>query len=42
MASEHTMLSAIEQHYEIYSEGWNGRVDVGAVTPVKAKAPSKP
>ncbi|HEU4992363.1 MAG TPA: hypothetical protein VFT52_07735 [Luteimonas sp.] len=42
MASEHTMLSAIEQHYEIYSEGWNGRVDVGAITPVKAKAQSKP
>jgi TPR repeat protein len=42
MASEHTMLSAIEQHYEVYSEGWNGRVDVGAVMPVKAKAPSKP
>jgi hypothetical protein len=42
MASEHTMLSAIEQHYEVYSEGWNGRVDVGAATPVKAKAPSKP
>lgn len=42
MASEHTLLTAIEQHYEVYSEGWNGHVDVGAVTPVKAKAPSKP
>lgn len=42
MASEHTMLSAIEQHYDVYSEGWNGRVTVGPVEPEKPRAAAKP
>lgn len=42
MASERTMLGAIEQHYEVYSEGWNGRVTVGPVEPEKAKAAARP
>lgn len=42
MASERTMLAAIEQHYEVYTEGWNGRVTVGPAEPVKAKAPARP
>ncbi len=42
MASEHTMLAAIEQHYEVYTEGWHGRVTVGPVQPEQAKAAAKP
>lgn len=42
MASEHTMLTAIEQHYEVYTEGWNGRVTVGPVEPEKPKATVAP
>ncbi len=40
MASERTMLAAIQQHYEIVTEGWHGRVSVGAVEPAKPKAPA--
>lgn len=42
MASEHTMLAAVQQHYEVYTEGWNGKVTVGPVMPEKPKAPAKP
>ena len=42
MASEHTMLAAIEQHYEVYVEGWHGRVTVGPVQPEKPEASAKP
>jgi TPR repeat protein len=42
MASEHTMLAAIEQHYEVVTEGWQGRVTVGPVQPEKPQASAKP
>jgi TPR repeat protein len=42
MSSEHTMLAAIEQHYEVYIEGWHGRVTVGPVEAEKSKAAAKP
>ncbi len=42
MASEHTMLMAVQQHYEVYTEGWHGKVTVGPIQPEKAKASAKP
>ena len=38
LAAEHHVLTELEQRYEVYSAGWNGRVSVGSVEPVKATA----
>ena len=35
LASARNLVTALEQRYEVAMEGWNGRVTVGAVQPVK-------
>ena len=38
LAAERRVLTELEQRYTVYSAGWNGRVSVGSVEPVKASA----
>ena len=38
LAAERRVLAELEQRYEVYSAGWNGRVSVGDVQAVKASA----
>lgn len=38
LAAERRVLTELEQRYQVYTAGWNGRVSVGSVEPVKASA----